>query len=101
MKRFFFFVVCFFSFLGKTEPLLEVLLFQIASGPQRIFISEHPGALVRSLLSAVCVAIVVVVLALGLLVAEQVAPPAAGVVHLFGRAGALGLPHSLRGKTSG
>lgn len=66
-----------------------------------MLVCERPGALARALFSAVCVAVVVVVLALRLLVAEQVAPPAAGVVHLFGRAGAVGLPHPLRGETKG
>lgn len=65
----------------------------MASRPQRIFISLiHPP-----LLSAVRVAVVVAVLALRLLVAEQVAPPAPGVVHGFGGSGAVGLPHPLQG----
>lgn len=49
------------------------------------------------LLSAVRVAVVEAVLALRLLVAEQVAPPAPGVVHGSGRPRAAGLPHPLWG----
>lgn len=75
----------------------------MASCPQRIFISLIHGApppLLSAVRVAVVVAVVVAVLALRLLVAEQVAPPAPGVVHLFGRSGAVGLPHPLQGKTN-
>lgn len=74
-------------------------MFRIASRPGESSFANTPSF--RPLLGALRVAVVVVVLALRLLVAEQVAPPAAGVVHLIGRAGAVGLPHFLRGKTNG
>lgn len=54
-----------------------------------------PVFLSQCLLSAVCVVVMVVVLSLHLLVAEEVAPPAPRVVHLFGRPGTLHLPHLL------
>ena len=80
---------------------------RLFSWPPHCFSSRHqaippsaepciaPVFLSRCLLSAVCVVFMVVVLSLHLLVAEEVAPPAPRVVHLFGRPSTLHLPHLL------
>lgn len=84
---------------GLIVPIAIVLLaYPVAffSSPPFLKSCRSLISCLSALLSAVSVVFMVVVLSLCLLVAEEVAPPAFRVVHLFGRPSTPHLLHFLR-----